>query len=113
MDQKLTQKMQNKKFAKESLELFNEFETFLRDKEATAGYEKWLDNRDNSDREDSQNFIMSRNLRRQGVLQDGEFVTGYTMGFGRLYVETSFGYELVVNERFEVLKVNKLTNETR
>lgn len=105
-----------KQKAYENLELFAQFEEFLKDRDACKGYESWLDTLPQivtkvtnvSAMTDSQNYIMTRTLRRKGVLEPKEFVTNYSIEHGKLFIEVSTGHELVLNDRLEVIKVNSL-----
>ena len=117
--------------AASSAEIFDQFEEFLQDEEARKGYEEWLDEAVNiepeqreealkhfdvkalkaSEMKDSQNFIMTRTLRQREILNADEFVTDYSIGYGKLFFETSSGLEMVLNERFEVIKINKLVQK--
>jgi hypothetical protein len=112
--------------------MVKEFHTEMENEESRASYETWLNEACNvepeqrtealtnfdfkarqvADYKDSQNYIMTRNLRFKNVLADDEFVVAYSFfGTGRLHVETNKGYELVVDSNFEIIRVIPLVEK--
>lgn len=113
--------------------MIKQFHTEMQDEQTRAGYEAWLNEASNiepkyreqamahfdlkarqvADYKDSQNFIMTRSMRQNNVINQDEFVTDYYFGQGRIILETSAGYELVVDSKFDVLKVTPLVKASK